>query len=236
MFGLIAVGRRDECFLDDPFYSAVICGGFLSVSYLHGFKNNWFCSKLWLASRFFRTITLAIYVYKPMKVVYAILILFLQQVLIAQVTEVEPHCVNDRFHKEVRSYLDGRFPVVDVDELRDGDYVLLDAREKEEYSTSHLPDALWVGYDDFNMGRVGEIDKNQPVAVYCSIGYRSERIAKRLKKAGFTRVYNVYGSLFEWANRGYPLKDASGKSTNKVHTYNRKWSKWVDHPEMDLVW
>lgn len=171
-----------------------------------------------------------------MKVLYAILLIFIPLFTFSQVAEWTAHCVDQRFHKEVKSYLDDGFPVVDVDELRDGGYVLLDAREKEEYSTSHLPDAQWVGYDDFNMGRVGEMDKNQPIAVYCSIGYRSERIAKRLKKAGFTRVYNVYGSLFEWANRGYPLEDASGNRTNNVHTYNRKWSKWVNHPEMVLVW
>jgi len=33
--------------------------------------------------------------------------------------------------------------------------------------------------------------------VYCSLGIRSEVIAKKLKKAGYTNVFNLYGGIFE---------------------------------------
>jgi rhodanese-related sulfurtransferase len=77
---------------------------------------------------------------------------------------------------------------------------LLDTREREEFNVSHLPRARWVGYDDFDLKRVANIPKTDTIIVYCSIGYRSERIGEKLKKAGYTNVYNLYGGIFQWKN------------------------------------
>ena len=63
--------------------------------------------------------------------------------------------------------------------------------------------------------------------LYCSVGYRSEKVAEKMKKAGFTAVYNLYGSIFEWVNAGYPVVTNDGNQTNIIHTYNKKWGQWV---------
>ena len=57
-----------------------------------------------------------------------------------------------------------------------------------------------------------------------------------MKKAGFSNVYNLYGSIFEWANQGHRLVDKGGQPTFKLHTYNKKWSKWVDNAKIEKVW
>jgi len=152
--------------------------------------------------------------------------------------EVRPHCQNDQFNKEVASYTSTDIDLMDVDELYQnfGGFIILDAREKEEYNVSHIPGAAYIGYDHFRPDQVEHLDKNKPVVVYCSIGYRSEKIGKRLKKLGFTKVHNLYGSIFEWVNRGYEVEDLKDEPTKKVHTYNRKWSKWIFHPEVEKVW
>ena len=106
--------------------------------------------------------------------------------------------------------------------------VLLDARETREYNISHIKGALKIGYDNFKLATVKEVDKSKPVYVYCSIGYRSEKIGEKLKKAGFTKVYNMYGGIFNWANSGDILVDGEGKETTKVHGYNKEWSKWLN--------
>jgi rhodanese-related sulfurtransferase len=149
-----------------------------------------------------------------------------------------PHCGDPRFHEEVAEYTTEAVDLIDVSDVHAQieDLVLLDAREKEEYDVSHLPSAQWIGYDDFDLDRVKEVNKRKPVVVYCSIGYRSEQIGKKLKKAGFEKVYNLYGSIFEWGNRGLPLMTSSGEETRKIHTYNRKWSKWVLSDELEKVW
>ena len=69
------------------------------------------------------------------------------------------------------------------------------------------------------------------IVVYCSIGYRSEKIGKKIKNLGFSRVYNLYGGIFEWSNRAYPLIDNQKKKTIKVHGYNQDWGKWLSRGE-----
>lgn len=107
------------------------------------------------------------------------------------------------------------------------DAVFLDARETEEYAVSHLPGALHLGYDDPDYAQLADYDRDRPVIVYCTVGYRSERAARNLRKRGFTRVYNLYGSLYAWALAGYPLEDRDGRPTTALHTYNRKWGSFV---------
>jgi rhodanese-related sulfurtransferase len=105
--------------------------------------------------------------------------------------------------------------------------VLFDARQKEEYNVSHLPGAIYVGYDEFDSSKIKHIDKNKTIIVYCSVGYRSEKIGEKLKDLGFKNVYNLYGGIFDWKNNGYPVVDNCGKETEKVHPYNDKWGVWL---------
>nr|WP_228713660.1 rhodanese-like domain-containing protein [Arundinibacter roseus] len=105
--------------------------------------------------------------------------------------------------------------------------LFLDTRAKEEFNVSHIPNARWVGYEDFTLDRVKDMDKNMPVIVYCSVGVRSEKVGRQLMQAGFTNVQNLYGSLFEWVNQDYPIVDSTGKPTKKVHAYSRSWGVWL---------
>jgi hypothetical protein len=64
------------------------------------------------------------------------------------------------------------------------------------------------------------------VVVYCSVGYRSEKIAARLREMGFLEVYNLYGGLFEWVNRGNPVY-RNEQATRAVHGYSWTWGIWL---------
>jgi rhodanese-related sulfurtransferase len=106
---------------------------------------------------------------------------------------------------------------------------LLDAREPSEYEISHLQDAIFVGYGNFEVTSIQ--DKIQPqdtLVVYCSIGVRSEQIGEKLKKAGYVNVYNLYGGMFEWFNKGYQIYDHGNKKTQKIHAYDRFWGKFLE--------
>jgi rhodanese-related sulfurtransferase len=120
-------------------------------------------------------------------------------------------------------------PVAEAARLHAGhqQVLFLDTREQEEYQVSHIKNAVWVGYRDFSLQRVAGIPKQTPLVVYCSVGYRSERVGEKLLQAGFTRVHNVYGSLFEWVNQGYPVFTDQTKETTRVHAYSRSWGKWL---------
>ena len=135
------------------------------------------------------------------------------------------------FGKLLENLLSHDVPETSVAEARQQAGILfLDAREIEEYQVSHVPDARWVGYDDFSLERLQGVAKDRPIVVYCSVGYRSERVAEKLIGAGFTRVSNLYGGIFEWANQDCPLENLQGK-TRAVHTYSLGWSKWVKAAE-----
>lgn len=108
--------------------------------------------------------------------------------------------------------------------------VFLDARELEEFQVSHISGAKHIGYDNFDIKSVSGIDKNATIVVYCSVGYRSGKIGKQLREAGFTSVFNLWGGLFDWANNGNPVYDTNKKVTT-VHPYNNNWGKWL-RPEL----
>lgn len=115
-------------------------------------------------------------------------------------------------------------------------FILLDTREKNEFQLSRIEHAIWVGFDDFNLERVRNLDKNKPVVCYCSVGYRSEKVCEKLKQAGFRDVKNLYGSIFEWVNQGYPLVDQNGRPTDSLHVYSRSWGKFVTQPKIRKVY
>jgi rhodanese-related sulfurtransferase len=110
-------------------------------------------------------------------------------------------------------------------------YTFLDAREPEEFVISHLPNAIFIGYKNLGRAALKNVAKHKAIVVYCAMGKRSENIAMRLTKEGYTNVSNLYGGIFEWVNEGHPLYDASNGLTNKVHAYNWLWGRFLDKGE-----
>ena len=138
------------------------------------------------------------------------------------------HVQEPAYQEKLQHLLSDKTPVIDVPQLaKEHKVMLLDARPAVEYDVSHIAHARRVGYSDFNLSRVKDLPKDTAIVVYCSVGYRSGKITEKLLKAGFINVRNLYGGIFEWVNTGHPVVDDSGKRTDKIHTYNKNWSRWV---------
>jgi rhodanese-related sulfurtransferase len=155
----------------------------------------------------------------------------------------EPHqekanCMDLKFDNRVNELLSFTVPVMDVEELKNDkdNVIILDAREKEEYDISHIEGAKYIGYNQFSKKDMKAIPKDAKIVVYCSVGYRSEKIGEQLQKMGYTDVNNLFGSIFEWVNRGNEVVDKNGNTTVKVHTYNKKWSQWVKQDRAEKTW
>ncbi len=122
-------------------------------------------------------------------------------------------------------------PYISVEDLKTKkeDIILLDSREQKEFNTSHLKDAICVGYDSFNLEVIKPKlpNKDSKIVVYCSLGIRSEDVAEKLKKAGYTNVYNLYGGIFEWKNNDLEVLNLQEQPTDSIHTFNKAWSKWL---------
>jgi len=118
----------------------------------------------------------------------------------------------------------------------DSTIIYLDAREINEFNISKIENALWVGYDDFDLNRVKDLGKNKKIMVYCSAGYRSEKVAEKLKNDGFTNVTNMLGGLIEWANYSKPMLDSTDSKTKRVHVFSRTWGIWLDTDKAEKVY
>ena len=128
-------------------------------------------------------------------------------------------------------YNDKSVPYISVHELAmpKTQAFVLDARELKEYQTSHIKDAIFVGYREFNIETVLDQIRNKEdqIVVYCSVGIRSEDIAEKINNAGYKNVFNLYGGIFEWKNNDYPLYTPEKTKTNNVHTFSKEWSQWL---------
>jgi rhodanese-related sulfurtransferase len=94
------------------------------------------------------------------------------------------------FDQYLQSQIKFSVPVMSIEQLKQikdsrQKIYILDARSREEYEISHIEGARRVGFDDFSVEKVWNLDRNTKVVVYCGIGERSEKIAERLKQMGF---------------------------------------------------
>jgi rhodanese-related sulfurtransferase len=105
--------------------------------------------------------------------------------------------------------------------------ILLDVRTAGEYAVSHLPGAIRVEPAGSLPDQLRALDHDALVVAYCSVGYRSSRLVELMEKEGFSNVKNLEGSIFEWANKGYPL-ERDGKSVLEVHPYDEEWGRLLD--------
>jgi rhodanese-related sulfurtransferase len=105
--------------------------------------------------------------------------------------------------------------------------VFLDVRTAEEWAVSHIPGAEHCPEDSFPPGDelMEKLKQAEAVVVYCAAGYRSARVCQRLADKGFTQVHNMNGSIFAWANQGFPI------TGEKVHPYMES-SAWMLKSEL----
>ncbi len=84
------------------------------------------------------------------------------------------------------------------------DLFLLDVRTREEYQQARLEGARLIPIDQFAR-RLAEVPKNRPVLVYCAVGSRSAQVVNYLARQGYSEVYNLYGGIYSWQQKGFPV-------------------------------
>lgn len=141
-------------------------------------------------------------------------------------------CQTKDYREKLESLYNHTVPLINSSKLSEGmdkgkQFILLDIRSNEEYQVSHLPGAKLVEYENFDQKIVKSIPLDAEIVVYCSVGYRSEKIGEQLIDLGYSDVKNLYGGIFQWKNEGYAVINPDALETDSVHTYNRKWSKWL---------
>lgn len=85
---------------------------------------------------------------------------------------------------------------------------LIDVRADHEWDAGRIGSAKHLPLDEL-AGRVGEIDKNRPVVVYCRGGNRSTMATAALAEAGYDAAKLAEG-IVGWEEAGLPLEPDGG--------------------------
>jgi rhodanese-related sulfurtransferase len=91
------------------------------------------------------------------------------------------------------------------------DFLLVDARPREEYAMAHIPGAISMPLNEIPQ-YAGSLDKGRMIVTYCG-NYNcpiSTEAAEKLISLGYTNVYDYKGGIKEWQDRGYTTVKDSG--------------------------
>ncbi len=105
--------------------------------------------------------------------------------------------------------------------------VLLDVREPDEFAVSHLQGAVRVTSPDRAAALLSDVPEGATVVAYCSVGYRSARLAAALRDRGLGAVHNLGGSIFRWANEDRPLFRGD-TPVRRVHPFDETWATLLE--------
>jgi len=96
--------------------------------------------------------------------------------------------------------------------------VFVDVREAGEQKVSMIPGA--VTEEEFR----NNLDKyrNHIVISYCTISYRSGKLARKLRKQGIIMA-NLRGGLLAWVHEGGKVTNSKGE-TKRIHVYGEEWN------------
>lgn len=125
--------------------------------------------------------------------------------------------------------------IQDLQELPKDEVIVFDIRERDEFSVSHMAEAIFVSpkisANDF-LSQYREKAKGKSVVFYCSVGQRSSILANKvqdeLTTSGSGPVYNLEGGLFKWHNENLPLVTPEAEATDYIHPYNYFWGRMVN--------
>ncbi|MEN9640380.1 MAG: hypothetical protein RLZZ262_2249 [Bacteroidota bacterium] len=113
----------------------------------------------------------------------------------------------------------------------DEDAILVDVRSEDEFNVSHLAGALHCPWRGGELVGHEHLPTDRTIVLYCSVGKRSERAAEFLLDVGYTKVYNLYGGLFQSFNASQAI-DQNQQVMQRIHGYSARWGKWITRGEV----
>ena len=101
--------------------------------------------------------------------------------------------------------------------------ILVDARSPRERRISMIPGAITPD----QLPAQVPARSHPPVLVYCTIGYRSTKLASELRDQGIN-AENLHGGVLAWAHHGGRFVTPEGEPTREVHVYAQPWDLLPD--------
>lgn len=86
--------------------------------------------------------------------------------------------------------------------------ILLDVRTPSETAEGIIANAIEADISSAAFEKeISELDKSNPVFVYCRSGARSGRAMSIMKRQGFQEVYNLSGGIGAWQQAGLAIEN-----------------------------
>lgn len=99
--------------------------------------------------------------------------------------------------------------------IKAGKAYLVDVRTPEEFNGGHLQYATNINFNSPEFkARIGKLDKNKPVYLYCRSGNRSGKAADTLKTLGFHSYHNI-GGFEQLKADGFPAEQLQTSATDR---------------------
>ena len=106
--------------------------------------------------------------------------------------------------------------------IEEGNVVVLDVREPDEYEQGALPNALHIPRGHLEAQIEGRaVDRDQTIVVYCAGGVRSAFAAKTLQELGYTDVLSVAGGFGKWKDEGREWRQPVTLTPDQRNRYQR---------------
>lgn len=87
-----------------------------------------------------------------------------------------------------------------------GDVAIVDVREEQEYSATHVPGMPLVPMSELQ-DRLDDLPVDRPLVLFCRSGNRSGTVADYLNALGdWGEVANLEGGILAWAAEGLPYE------------------------------
>ncbi|MGK7888467.1 MAG: rhodanese-like domain-containing protein [Leptolyngbyaceae cyanobacterium] len=143
--------------------------------------------------------------------------------------------------RQLKQQIRDEFPTVDhlsiseferhIQDTRLSQVLIVDVRKPEEFAVSHLQNAVNLN-SATTILELAQEQQAEQIILYCSVGYRSAKMAQVLEQEGWDAVSNLEGSIFEWANSGRPVF-LGEEVVEVVHPFDPFWGRLLDrqyHP------
>lgn len=87
------------------------------------------------------------------------------------------------------------------------DVQIVDVRTPEEYKNGFIDNSQNIDFKSPTFDEdITKLDKTKPVVLYCKSGGRSAKCTKKLKDAGFVKIYDLKGGITQWKFKGLEIK------------------------------
>ena len=83
--------------------------------------------------------------------------------------------------------------------------VLIDVRTPKEMTQASIASGKPMPLNTLP-ARLNEVPRDERVVFYCRTGARSAQACMYLTQLGYDNVYNLYGGILNWAQKGFPVE------------------------------